>query len=171
MTTRAATPVFLVVAACTPATQVEVETIAPRPDDVATVDGMIRAFYAAVNVAPDGPRLWARDRTLYAPWLRFVAIGASGREIWTHQQLVDETEPMVRAGFREHEVHRRTRVYGNIAHVDSVYEAVIGREEPLQRVRGVNSIELYFDGRRWWIASVMWQSETADHPIPAELLP
>jgi hypothetical protein len=43
-------------------------------------------------------------------------------------------------------------------------------EKPKQS-RGVNSIELYFDGARWWISSVMWQSEDEEHPIPATLLP
>jgi hypothetical protein len=35
----------------------------------------------------------------------------------------------------------------------------------------VNSLDLYFDGQRWWVASVLWQSEDAAHPIPPELLP
>lgn len=30
---------------------------------------------------------------------------------------------------------------------------------------------LYFDGVRWWIASVVWQSESPELPIPATLLP
>lgn len=33
--------------------------------------------------------------------------------------------------------------------------------------RGVNSIEAYFDGSRWWISSVMGMSESPEHPIPA----
>jgi hypothetical protein len=37
--------------------------------------------------------------------------------------------------------------------------------------RWVNSIDAYFDGKRWWIASVVWQSESPRYPIPAELLP
>jgi hypothetical protein len=177
-------PLVLVVAACastsptSPATggTVPVATIPPRPDDVATVDGMMRAFYDVVNVAPDAPRQWDRDRTLYVPWLRFVGLGegtgsSGGPHVWTHQQFVDDTEPLVRGGFREREIHRTTRVYGNIVHVDSTYESQIGLAEPYQHRRGVNSVELYWDGTRWWIVSVIWQSETPDHPIPPELLP
>jgi hypothetical protein len=37
--------------------------------------------------------------------------------------------------------------------------------------RGINALELYFDGTRWWISSAMWTSETTDNPIPAAYLP
>jgi hypothetical protein len=144
----------------------------PRPADVATVDGLMKAFYEVVNVGPEGPRQWDRDRTLYSPWIRFVALGASpsGRAevaIWTQQQLVDATEPLLRSGFREREIHRTMRRYGRMVHVDSTYETELSGK----RSRGVNSLELYFDGARWWMASAMWQSEDRDHPLPAELLP
>ena len=35
--------------------------------------------------------------------------------------------------------------------------------------RGVNSVQLYWDGVRWWIASATWDDERPDNPIPAEL--
>lgn len=154
---------------------VPVETIAPRPEDVASPDGIMRAFYEVTNVAPDAPRQWARDRTLYVPWIHFVALGsgASGRPavtVWTHQEFVDATEPLLQKGFVEREIFRTTRRYGNMVHVDSTYEALVGVEKPV-RSRGVNSLDLYFDGQRWWVASVVWQSEDAAHPIPPELLP
>ncbi len=150
---------------------------APRPGDVDSIDGLLRAFYEVVNIPPDAPRQWARDRSLYVPWIRFIATGTSsttGRteaEAWDHRKLVEETEPLIRRGFREREIHRVTRRYGPIAHVDSTYETEYGLGPAARRSRGVNSLELYFDGRRWWIASVLWMSEDADHPIPAALLP
>ena len=35
---------------------------------------------------------------------------------------------------------------------------------------GVNSFQLFFDGERWWIMSILWEQETPQNPIPAELL-
>ncbi len=154
-----------------------VAAIPARPEDVATLDGIMRAFYDVVNVGPGEPRQWARDRTLYAPWIRFVATGTSpttGRteaEAWDHPQYVAKTEPLVRQGFRERELFRRTSRYGNIVHIDSTYETLLGQGAAAQASRGVNSIELYWDGSRWWIASVMWMSEDKANPIPAALLP
>lgn len=152
-----------------------VETVAPRPEDVGSVDGIMRAFYEVTNVAPDAPRQWGRDRTLYVPWIRFVALGpgTTGRSsvtVFTHQAFVDATEPLIQKGFVEREIFRTTRRYGNMVHVDSTYETLVGVEKPV-RGRGVNSLDLYFDGQRWWVASVIWQSEDPAHPIPPELLP
>ena len=148
----------------------------PSVGNSISADALMRAFYAVVNVRPGQPRQWGRDRTLYSPWVRFVAtsLGADGQPrvtVWTHQELVNETEPLVQRGFAEREIHRRTRVYGPIAHVDSTYETELAGPEGPLRSRGVNSIEMMFDGQRWWITHVMWVSESPQAPIPAELLP
>lgn len=176
--TAAALALLLSLAAsATPAeTPVPIPQQAPRPADVASIDGLMRAFYEVVNVSPDQPRQWGRDRTLYSPWIRFLAtsIGADGRprvDVWSHQDYVNQTEPLVRRGFAEREIHRRTRVYGAIAHVDSTYETELASPSGPQRSRGVNSIEMVFDGQRWWIVSVIWMSESPQAPLPAELLP
>lgn len=150
---------------------VPVKEIAARPEDVGTLDGLMRAFYEVVNVKADEPRQWDRDRTLYAPWIRFVATSSdsSGKVkviTWSHQEYVDATEPLVRSGFKEWEVARRTQVYGNMAHIDSTYAGEAREGGQVDHFRGVNSIEAYFDGKRWWISSVMWMSESPEHPIP-----
>jgi hypothetical protein len=165
---------LLGLAACLHHRPTVVETVAPRPADVRTIDGVMRAFYEVVNIGPGEPRQWSRDRTLYSPWIRFVALGKSpsGRaetQIWTHQELVDATEPLLREGFREREIHRVERRYGRLVHIDSTYEVEVGSER--KRSRGINSLELYFDGERWWIASAMWQAEDSEHRLPKELLP
>ena len=143
-------------------------TTLPRADDVASPEALIAAFYAVVDLAPDAPRQWDRDRALYRPELRFVGVGGDGSiATYTHAELVAGTEPMMAEGFREREIHRVTRRYGNMVHVDSTYETVHRGKTR----RGVNSIDMIFDGSRWWIASVVWQTESARFPIPAELLP
>jgi len=38
-------------------------------------------------------------------------------------------------------------------------------------LRGINSIQLFNDGTRWWIVSVYWQAETPTLPLPPEYLP
>ena len=38
-------------------------------------------------------------------------------------------------------------------------------------MRGINSIELFWDGKRWWIANAIWTDETPGQPIPNEYLP
>jgi hypothetical protein len=38
-------------------------------------------------------------------------------------------------------------------------------------MRGINSVQLFNDGRRWWIVSIYWQQENASVPIPEKYLP
>ena len=38
-------------------------------------------------------------------------------------------------------------------------------------MRGINSIQLFHDGTRWWVATIMWDSERPDNPIPQMYLP
>jgi len=33
-------------------------------------------------------------------------------------------------------------------------------------MRGINSFQLFNDGKRWWILSICWQHESAEHAIP-----
>jgi len=155
---------------------VDVAAIAPRTEDVSTIDGIIKAFYEVISGPAGQPRQWARDRTLYIPDIRFVAMsqdkyGQPVAQIASHQQFVDYADPvLVKEGFYESEIHRMTERFGNIAHVFSTYESRQKADGPAI-ARGINSIELFWDGKRWWIASNIWDDERPDNPVPAEYLP
>ena len=155
--------------------KVDVPAIPPRPEDVATIDGIIKAYYEVISGAAGQPRQWSRDRTLYIPDIRFVAMsedknGQPRAQIASHQQFVDASDPMLVKGFYENEIHRVTETFGHVAHVFSTYESRQKKDGPVI-ARGINSIELFYDGKRWWIASAIWDDERTDNPIPKEYLP
>jgi hypothetical protein len=154
---------------------VEVPAVAPRAEDVATIDGMVKAYYEVVSGPAGMPRQWARDRTLYIKDLRFVQVdvdekGRLAPKITDHQQYVDASDGMAKQGFFEKEIHRVTERFGPIAHVWSTYESRRSENGPII-MRGINSIELFWDGKRWWIANAIWTDETKENPIPKEYLP
>lgn len=155
--------------------KIQVDSITPRPEDISSIDGIIKAFYEVISGPAGQPRQWARDRTLYTPGVKFFAMeirdGKPFANVMTHQQFVDgSNDSMVKNGFIESEIHRVTQKFGNIAHVLSTYEARQKSGGPIIE-RGINSIQLYYDGKRWWITSAGWDSERADNPIPKEYLP
>jgi hypothetical protein len=154
---------------------VEVQTVEPRAEDVATIDGMIKAYYEVVSGPAGRPREWARDRTLYIHDLRFVDVewdkdGKPAPRIVDHQGYVDFANGMVERGFFEKEIHRVSERFGPIAHAWSTYESRRTESGPVI-ARGINSIELFWDGKRWWIANAIWTDETKENPIPKEYLP
>jgi len=172
---------LVVLAATLPASafaqeRVVVKTIAPRPEDVSTIDGMIKAWYEVISGPAGQPRDWARDRTLYIKDLRFVQVdldkqGRPKPTILDHQQYVNTVDSgMLKNGFFEKEIHRVTQRFGPVAHVWSTYESRRTQDGPVF-ARGINSIELYWDGTRWWIANGIWSDESEANPIPPEFLP
>ena len=87
-----------------------------------------------------------------------------------HQQYVNANDrSFVTGGFHEREISRIVRRFGNIAHVFSVYEYT--NDDKTVKGRGVNSIELFWDGSRWWISFAGWDGERPGNPISKEFLP
>ena len=75
-----------------------------------------------------------------------------------------------REPFFEWEIHRETETFGAITHVWSTY---VSSREPGGEIfdRGINSIQLYNDGERWWILGWVFDRERQDKPIPSRYLP
>ena len=154
---------------------VDVPSIEPRTADVATLDGLIAAYYDVISGPAGQPRQWSRDRTLYIPEIRFVSmsVGKDGKPVahkMSHQEFVDASNAGVLKGFYEKEIHRDMQRFGNIAHIFSTYESRIKVDGPII-ARGINSIEAYRDGKRWWIASAIWDEERKENPLPPQYLP
>lgn len=154
---------------------IPVPVVEPLPADVETIDGIVHAFYAVISGPRGQAREWGRDATLYLEPMSFTIASLdpqSGNPVVrtiSKQQYVDENDAwLVESGFSEREIHRETRRFGNIAHVWSTYE---WSTEDGQSGRGINGIDLFHDGSRWWITHATWESEREDNPIPAEYLP
>lgn len=152
---------------------VEIPFIEADPKDVSTIDGIVKAFYEVVSGGKGVPRQWSRDKTLYTPDIRFVGMsekdGKINAGVMTHNRYVNgSNEFFVTEGFTEREINRVVRKFGNIAHVFSSYEFFT--EDKKESGRGINSLELFWDGTRWWISAVTWEEERPNNPIPKEFL-
>ena len=150
---------------------------AAAPEDVASIDAILDAVYACISGPAGQPRQWDRFRSLmHSEAARLMAVqpGPDGKErvltmtVESYIELVDG--PFVSDGFFERELHRRVERFGHVAHVWSTF-ALRNTEDGEDLRRGVNSYQLLHDGERWWVASVLWDNEREDQPIPAEFLP
>jgi hypothetical protein len=148
-----------------------------NPEDVSSIEGIVRASYEVISGGAGVARQWGRDRTLDDPHMRFVSLskdpktGKVTRSSGTEQDFADHADAyLVKTGFSEHELAHAIHRFGNVATVLSSYE---GKETAACKPadRGVNIFQLYNDGKRWWILSIIWDEERPDNPIPQELLP
>jgi len=148
---------------------------AANPADVATMDAIVGALYTVIS-GPAGPRDWNRFRSLFAPGARLIANGIrpSGEvvsRVMTPDDYAARNGPFFeKNGFVEREISRRTERFGMIAHLFSTYESRHTAEDAKPFARGINSIQLLNDGKRWWIVTVFWQAEDEKNPLPAEYL-
>jgi hypothetical protein len=148
------------------------------PRDVESIDAIVAAAYDVISGPAGQKRDWNRERSLFYPGARLVPTASvPGRnDVDLEPQILDveayikRAEPILKAGFYETEIARRTEQFGRIAHVWSTYESRHDPSDPTPSMRGINSFQLFNDGKRWWILSVYWQHENAEHPIPQKYI-
>jgi hypothetical protein len=155
---------------------VAIPHLEPRPEDVSSIDGIVKAYYEVVSGPAEKDREWGRDATLYIPGVRFIVFGEGkyGKTVarsLSHQEFVNDSDPAMKGkAFYEHEVHRITHRIGNVAHVMSTEEQQMEPGGPVKS-QSIDSLEMYWDGARWWIASVsIWELKPGQ-PLPKEFLP
>ena len=157
------------------ATQTPVSVPAANPADVATVDSIIASLYDVISGGP-GPRNWDRFRSFFVPGARLIPTGRRqtgevGSRVLTPDEYIQRSAPFLeKDGFFEREVSRRVEKFGSIAHIFSTYESRHKSDDAKPFARGINSIQLMNDGKRWWIVTVFWQAEDDKNPLPAEYL-
>jgi len=179
--TRILIAVFLTAASAAPA-QVTRRREAPPPADAASVESIVAALYASVSHAPDVSPDFERMRGIFLYVGMLIPPVKPGEDfkVMDVDQFSDRYQKGAAArkekaepatGFFEREISRRTDCFGKVCQIFSTYETrhTPNDEKPFDR--GINSIQLVRDGKRWWIASVAWDVEKPDTQIPAPYLP
>jgi hypothetical protein len=158
---------------------------APNPADVVSIDAIITAAYEAISGPAGQKRDWNRERSLFIPGARLIptakaVTGDEGRVTSSGEvspQVLDIDGYIERVGdyletngFFEREIARRTEQFGHIAHVWSTYESRHQKDDPEPFMRGINSIQLLYDDKRWWIVTIYWQHESLEDRVPEKYL-
>jgi hypothetical protein len=154
-----------------PAQDLSSRVPAAKPEDAKSLDSILGAIYDVIS-GPAGDRDWNRFRSLFVPEARLTsATQKNGGPV----RLLDVEGYARGAGgyfkthaFYESAIANRVQKFGNIAQVFSSYES---RNAPNEKpfARGVNSIQLFNDGSRWWVISILWDEETPTNPLPPDL--
>ncbi|MCL4222268.1 MAG: hypothetical protein KJZ65_12960 [Phycisphaerales bacterium] len=146
-----------------------------KPEDVASIDAIIGAYYAASSAAAGEPRQWERLHSLFKPDARMIACRPIDRkaDVWLlpiGDYIAFNAAYMQSGGYFEKEVARRVESFGHIAQVWSTYEARKLADSPEPYSRGIYSFQLLHDGDRWWIINAYWDYERPESPIPEKYL-
>jgi hypothetical protein len=145
--------------------------VAPAPSqaDLAGIDAAIRGVYEVISGPPGQKRDFDRMRSLFAPGATMKAIGPKGLHGGSVEDYIARDKDILeREGFTERELGRRLELWGGLATAWSSYDGRTANGSFHER--GINSFELVKIDGKWLIASILWQEETPDNPLPRDLL-
>jgi hypothetical protein len=140
--------------------------------DVASENAIIAALYDVISGARCQHRDWARFRDLFAPGGRLIPKEPiDPARFGIHAETPEEFANLAKGsmeslGFFEKEVSHTGESFNGIVHRFSTYESRRAAGDTTPFARGINSIQLLNDGKRWWLVTVYWASEQPGAPIP-----
>ncbi|HEY6129199.1 MAG TPA: hypothetical protein VIW23_13555 [Candidatus Acidoferrum sp.] len=149
---------------------------APAADlkDVKSLDAIVAAVYDVIS-GPPGARDWNRFNSLFAKDARLIAVrvpkeGKPSLVVMTPADYAEHAgKYFLEHGFFEHELSRKTDSFGAMTHIYTTYESRESKDgKPIDR--GINSMEFFFDGERWWCVEIYWDAERPGNPIPEKYL-
>jgi hypothetical protein len=141
----------------------------PNAADLAGIDAAIRGVYQVISGPPGRKRDFDRMRSLFAPGATMKAIGPKGLHGGSVEDYIARDKDILeRDGFTERELGRRLEVWGGLATAWSSYDGRTANGSFHER--GINSFELVRIDGKWLIASILWQEETPDNPLPRDLI-
>jgi hypothetical protein len=139
----------------------------------ATLPDLIKAVDGAVSGPANKDRTCMRQ--LFMPDARLIPLvkGQDGKwapHILTVDDWIARVAKRGSETFYERQVKYSTDEYGHMAHLWSTYET---RETPDGKatVRGINSMQAFYDGSQWKLVEILWEAESPTEPLPAKFLP
>ncbi len=153
------------------------QPVTAREADGASVDSTVAALYEVISGPAGAARNWNRMRALFVPEARLSMIvpkeggGFALRPMTVEDYISRNMSTFSANGFYEREIARRTETFGQLVHVFSTYELLRAPHDTKPFMRGINSIQLVHDGKRWWIANLVWRAEDAHLALPERYLP
>jgi hypothetical protein len=156
------------------ATPSDSATAPAAPSDVASADAVVRAAYDVIS-GPAGQRDWQRFYSLFAPGARLIQTHRGADSLpyldrYTPHEFAERaTVYFADHAFYEGEIGHRMDTFGAISQRFSAYASRhAANEAPF--ARGINSFQLFNDGKRWYIVTIYWDDEKSGQKIPDRYL-
>lgn len=135
----------------------------PKPEDVKSPESIVKALYDVISGPAEQKRDWNRFRSIFSSkgTLSALVKNREGKKVlvtMTPEDYINRSGPYLeKNGFFERESKKKTIKNGNIVLVFSDYESRNKLDDKKPFEKGTNSIQLFTDGNRWFIHSVLWE--------------
>ncbi len=145
-------------------------------EKVKTLDSTIETLYGVISGEAGEKRNWELFHYLFVENAKLIPSGKNkngevrNRFLSPDDYITSSGAWLEKNGFFEKEIGRKTETFGSLTHVFSTYESFRTKKDTKPFMRGINSIQLLNDGKRWWIVNIYWTQETSENPIPQRYL-
>lgn len=155
-----------------------VSRIAHAQDELSTPDGLIKTFYACLDVKKGKHIDSTRFMNLFWSGAQLDGIVPSRKDSTklvnfriTPQEYLKSMKGFTATHyFKEWETGRQTIAFGHMMCIYSGYElADITPKGDTIRLRGVNVFNIFYDQNRWWITYCTYEEENGDVLVPETL--
>jgi hypothetical protein len=151
---------------------------ADSTEDLSTVNGIIHSLYDVISGPAGQERNWNDFRNLFAEnaWM-YIAVpsddsGTVLKSITPEEYAQRNQTRLSDIGFNEEELYRITNTYGAGTQIFSTYESHFTNKNGEEEItKGINNIQLYFDGERYFIVSIFWDANAKNIEVPDRYLP
>ncbi len=143
----------------------------------ASIDSTITTLYGVISGEKGEERNWELMKHLFYPNAKLIPTGMNEEGVFLARYMTPDDyinssgKWLIDNGFFEIETHREVNQFGNIAQIFSTYESFNSEADEKPFMRGINSIQMLYDGSRWWIVNIFWMQESPENPIPEKYLP
>jgi hypothetical protein len=146
--------------------------------DLSTVNGIIQSLYAVISGPAGKERNWEDFKNLFAENARmYIAVpsndsGSVLKSITPEEYVQRNKTRLSDIGFNERELYRITNTYGAGTQILSTYESHFTNKNGEEEIaKGINNIQLYFNGNRYFIVSIFWDANAKNIQVPDRYLP
>lgn len=146
------------------------------PEDtvgVGSIDGILTKMLNIISGDKGKIRDWGTFRSLFLPTANFTVLNNSDSSSEPVETVSLEDfiklmhDPYYDAGYLEYETGKTVDQYNGLA---TVFQSFYGKDSENRAENGINSYQLVFFKKRWWIANLVWVTASNGVPIPKKYL-
>ena len=149
------------------------EIMLPDTNALKTVNGIVKESLRLISSEKGKTRNWEALRNLFLPTATFTVLN----NIDSIPQPVETIslgefinlmhDEYYEQGYLEYETGKTVDEFNGIA---NVFQSFYGKDSEGKAERGINSYQLVYFNKRWWIANLLWTLETNNVKIPKKYL-
>lgn len=145
-------------------------------EDSKSIQAVIDAYYDCISGPIGQKRDFNRLKNLFHPEAKLIYAYWNKEEsqastlIFNNMdEYIERLDYLDKKGFYEYEIKNSVDEFGAVSQVFSSYRYYV-EDKSIPSRTGITSYQLFFDGDRYWIMSMLWTFETLTNKIPDKYL-